>query len=295
MAWRRILGLLTVLATAILVADAGAGVVNRAAVGVSGRNDTKGYSPALAVVFSSPPDYVVDCCVDSDSGTWKGPPYASTSNANLGGDSKISWRAVFTRTAQTAGAAARANLVQNWPEVSTTTAAVPHTVAGRRVGSIPAFVLATRSPGFGAQVEVALAFPLCPGLQVVADFDLLSPQQDGDGLGGQYLVQNQVASAWNEAQAEAALAGVSLDGNLPPGKVTARRAGRRVVGKARDCRGHPLVGVPVRLVPGGRSTRTSATGTFALPAPKQHGRYRVTVSLAGRAASARVTAAASSR
>lgn len=279
--------LLTILAAGILAAAAGAGVVNRAPVGVPGRNETEGYSPALSILFASPPGYVVKCCVDNDSGDWKGPRYQdSQGNPPLTGDSTISWSATFTRTQTSPERAARAHLVQTWPDTSTGALAVPHTIAGKRVGSIPGFTLTTKAPGTSAKVEAALAFPLCKGLVVVAGFSLQSPYDDSDTAGGQFTVNGQLASSWNLAQAEAAMKGVSVDGNLPPGKIVAHVAGRKVIGKARDCRGQPLVGVRVRLVPGRVSARTNAGGKFAIPVRKP-GRYRLTIALGGASKSAR--------
>jgi hypothetical protein len=54
------------------------------------------------------------------------------------------------------------------------------------------------------------------------------------------------------------------------------------------------VGVPVRVVPGGRSARTNTKGKFTLPVPGP-GHYRVTATLAGTSASARVGASASGK
>jgi hypothetical protein len=263
-----------------LAADAQ--VTNRAVVGVSGRNDTKGYAASLAVVFASPAAYDVGCCVDVDSGSWKGPHYQAT-KASTGGDSSLDWRAVFTHTSSSQ-AAAQANLTQHWPQLSTGSFAVPHTVHGTNVGTIPGFTLTTRSPGFNAQFETALAFPLCRGLFVVADFQTLAPQQDPDGLGGTYVVSGQSASAWNSAQITTAVQGVSVDGNLPPGNVVAHASGRRIAGVARDCIGQPLAGLTVRAVPGGASARTSATGSFSVTVRKA-GAYRISAALGGVVAS----------
>ena len=264
----------------------GAQVTNRAQVGVSGRNDTKGYAPSLAIVFASPSSYGAGCCVDSDSGEWKGPRYAGT-KANTGGDSTIDWRTTFTRASASPQGAAQANLVQHWPQLSTSTLAVPHTVAGTKVGTISGYVLTTRAPGSGAaQMEAALAFRLCKGLFVVAGFSLLAPQQDPDGLGGAFLVNGQSASSWNAAQAAAALQGVSVDGNLPPRSIVARASGRRIVGVARDCLGQPLVRLAVHLAPGGAVARTSSTGSFSVVVAKP-GTYKITTALAGVSASSR--------
>jgi hypothetical protein len=272
---------------AALIASTGAGVVNHAPVGVPGRNETEGYSPALSIVFASPPGYVVKCCVDNDSGDWKGPSYQSSGSPPITGDSEIDWSASFERSSGKLERVARDHLIQGWPDLSTGSLSVPHTIGRRRVGTIPGFTLVTKGPGQSAQVEAALSFPLCRGLTVVARFSLLSPYDDSDTAGGHFTVNGQLASTWNEAQAAAAMKGVSVAGNLPPGKIVARAAGRKVVGLVRDCRGGPLVGVRVRLVPGGGSARTSAAGAFSIPVRKP-GQYCVTVTLAGTASSAKV-------
>jgi hypothetical protein len=263
---------------------ASAQVTNRAVVGIQGRNDTKGYAASLSIVFASPAAYGPGCCVDSDSGEWKGPPYQSTTKGSTSADSSLAYGAYFTRSASSAPAAAQANLVQHWPQISTSAVAVPHTIAGTKVGTLPGYLLATRSPGFPAQLEDALAFPLCRGLFVVAVLSALKPQQDSDGLGGTYLVNGQSASSWNAAQIAAAVQGVSVDGNLPPGKLVAHASGRRIAGVARDCIGQPLVGLTVRAVPGGAAARTSATGAFSIPV-KKAGTYRIGASLGGTTAS----------
>jgi hypothetical protein len=280
------LGALAACAVFALPLAAGAQVTNRAQVGVSGRNDTKGYAPSLAIVFASPADYGAGCCLDSDSGEWKGPRYAAT-KASVSGDSTIDWRAVFTRASASAQAAAKANLVHDWPQAATASLAVPHTVRGAKVGTIPGYLLTTKAPGNGAaQTEVALAFPLCKGLFVVADFSLLAPQQDPDGLGGTFLVNGQSASSWNAAQAAAAVQGVSVDGNLPPGRIVAHASGRRIAGVARDCIGQPLAGLVVHAVPGRATARTSSSGAFSVAVAKA-GSYRVTAVLGGVAASSK--------
>jgi hypothetical protein len=263
-------------------------VTNHAVVGIQGRNATRGYSSSLSIVFVSPAAYGPGCCVDSDSGEWKGPPYQSTTKGSApAGDSSLSYGASFTRDEPSAPAAAQADLVQQWPQTSTSAVAVPHTVVGKQVGTIPGYLVATRSPSFPAQVEDALAFPLCRGLFVVAGFSALSPQQDSDHVGGTYLVNGQTASTWNAAQVTEAVRGVSVDGNLPPGRVVARAIGRSIVGSARDCIGQPLVGLTVRAVPGGAAARTSATGAFSIRV-KKAGTYRIGASLAGVTASSGV-------
>jgi hypothetical protein len=93
---------------AVAVPTAVGEVTNRAQVGVAGRNDTRGFSPALYVVFTSPAAYRGGCCTDVDSGEWLGPRYQASGNASLSGDSSIDWRATFDRRSTSAPAAATA-------------------------------------------------------------------------------------------------------------------------------------------------------------------------------------------
>jgi hypothetical protein len=248
----------------VVVASAAAGVTGRARVGVSGRNDTRGYSAALWVYLDSPATYRKGCCTDTDSGEWLGPQYQATDNASLNGDSSIEWRAIFDRRSGSALSVARANLVQNWTTVATEHVAVPHLVGKLKVGTLAGTAIVTKSPASSsAQVEGALVFPLCPGLHVVADFDALKPFAEPTGTGGTYQVDGVEASTWNREQVETSLHGVSLVGYLPVAKVTATRSGGVVVGRVTDCVGQPMPGVTVRA--GGAHAKTTATGRYRVP------------------------------
>jgi hypothetical protein len=257
-------------------------VTNRAQVGVPGRNATRGYSPSLYVVFASPADYGAGCCTDVDSGEWDGPRYEASGNPSLGGTATIAWRAVFDDGATSVETAARAALVQRWPDVGVASASVPHATAGVTVGRIPAFALFTHSPASGsAQDEDALAFPLCRGLFVVADLSALQPFTDTTGgVAGQYTVNGTLASTYNDEQLRAALAGVSLDGYLRIGKLAAAVRGGVVTGRLTDCRSEPMPSARIRA---GRSTsRTRADGRFTIRAPAGKGRtFAVTASAGG--------------
>ena len=263
-----------------------AGVTNQAQVGVSGRNDTKGYSPGLYVVFVSPLEYREGCCTDGDSGEWLGPRYAASGNANLSGDAKIGWSAIFKRGQASAEAMARAALIQDWPQTSMRTIAVPHVVHGATVGTIPGVAVVTRSPAEPAQFEAALGFPLCRGLHVGARFSLLAPYDDSTGGAfGQFMVNGTLASTWNEQHANVALDGVRLDGYLPATRLTAHAAGRVVSGAVRDCLSHAMPGVRVHV--GRASVTTNAAGSFRTVA-RNKGQVTVSAAAGGRTVRTRV-------
>jgi hypothetical protein len=270
----------------IAVSTGSAQVTNRAQVGVQGRNETKGYSPGLYVVFVSPSDYRAGCCTDVDSGQWLGPRYQASGNASLGGDSSIDWSAKFDPRSTSASAAATAALVQKWPQVSQQSVRVPHVVRGTNVGSIDGTAIVTRSPAEPAQFEAVLGFPLCRGLFVAAGFALLKPFTDTTGgVAGQYMVNGMLASAWNRQQADASLQGVRLEGYLPAASLTARASGRVVTGVVRDCARHPMPGITVRA--GGTRTTTRIDGSFRLVVSRR-GSVLVVASGGGRTLKARV-------
>jgi hypothetical protein len=248
---------------ALAVAGAAAGgVVNRAQIGVPGRNITEGYSPALYVVVASPAEYRRGCCTDSDSGEWKGPRYKGSDNT-ISGDSSIDWSVDVDNHRRTAAAVAREAFVHDWPVETTRQIRVPHLVNGRKVGTIIGTAALSKSPGTGsAQVEGALAFPLCRGMFAFARFGLLSPSSVPTGTGGEYTVDGTPALDWNRRQLDVSLQGVSLIGPLPVGTVTARASGGGVAGRVTDCAGHPVPGA--RVVARGVSAKTDLNGSYRL-------------------------------
>lgn len=279
------------LAALLLAPSAAAQVVERALVGDPGRNVTAGFSAELFVVTAAPPEYLYDCCRDSDSSSWKGPPYQASGQPSLAGVSKMSWDVSFTNEVGSAADAALGRLIQQWPELGRTEVQVPHLVAGRAVGTIPGISILTRAPGNSAQYEAALAFPLGRGVFAVVHLAVLEPFQDEVNPFGQYLVQSAsgtvLASTWNAQEAAQTIAGVSLQGNLPPARVTAGVARRRLSGAVRDSLGQPLAGVTVTIeqrtgkkwVQAG-STKTGSGGKYTARAPGP-GRYRAVASLDG--------------
>jgi hypothetical protein len=279
----------------MLIATALAAGVPLALAGVSDRvkaapvgNEGVVFSQSLGVIFTSPPDYRRGCCYDSNSGEWLGPKYEVAGYPTFTGDSSIDW-SYTTAKAANAATAVRSKLVHSdGREVESGALTVPHTVAGRAAGTIPAsYVITQFAQGGTARHEGGLAFPIGRGFYGVARWALLSPAGDSAYPFGEYRVKGMLASQWNRAQAQAAVRGVALDGSLPPMRVRARAAGRRVRGEVRDAIGHPVAGAKVTLERrvgrrwrSARTARTGATGAYSLPAT-QAGSYRVVASLAG--------------
>jgi len=185
---------------------------------------------------------------------------------SFGDDTELGWSAHFDTKASNAESADRESFTfKSWPDVSKNSIEVPHTVHGRQIGTIAGVAVIARSPGStSAAYEGAIGFPLCRGLFVAVYFSTTKPLNDDTGIYGKYLVEGTVVSTWNLQQLQTALAGVSLDGNMPAAKITARTAGRVVTGVVTDCVGHRMPGVVVRGA--GASTKTGAGGTYRLVA-----------------------------
>ena len=278
------------LATVVALAAAGlalAQVQDRISLRATGGNDLAHYSPALAAVVVSPPEYKRGCCYDSNGGEWTGPRYQATGRASLGGDSKYNWTVGVAVRAGGTRAALIANLTHDWPVVSEGQQQVKHRVGGRAVGTIGGYWVLTRSTFGGADdahMEAAVGFPLCDGNTAYAKFSLLIPSGNSAGgtMGfGEYRINGMSPTDWNAAKGMQAIRGVSLEGNRPARRVTAAARGRRVSGRVADCNAHPLAGLAVQLQQRTGSSwqtvssaRTSAAGTYSLAA-RSAGTYRV--------------------
>jgi hypothetical protein len=260
---------------------------DRIVLKATGGNDLAHYSPTLAAMAVSPPEYRKGCCYDSNGGEWVGPRYQATGLASLGADSSIDWTVgVAVRTSDTR-AALIANLTHDWPVASEGQQQVEHRVGGRTVGTIGGYWLLTRSTFFGADdasMEAAVGFPLCDGNTAYAKFSLLKPSGNsaGGAMGfGEYRINGMRPTDWNAEKGMQAIRGVRLEGNRPAARVTAAARGRRVSGRVADCNAHPLAGLSVQLQRRtGRSwrtvssARTSAGGAYTLAA-RSAGTYRV--------------------
>jgi hypothetical protein len=278
-----------VLATVAALSAAGlafAQVEDRIILRATGGNAVAHYSPALAAVAVSPPEYSRGCCYDSNGGEWTGPRYQATGRADLGGDSKYDWTVGVAVRAGGTRAALIANLTHDWPVASEGQQPVEHRVGGRAVGTIGGYWVLTRSPIEGAndaRMEAAVGFPLCDGNTAYAKFSLLLPSGDsaGGSIGyGEYLINGMHPTDWNAEKAMQSIRGVRLEGNRPAARVTAVARGRRVSGRVADCNAHPLAGLAVQLQQRTgswrtvSSARTSAGGTYSFAA-RSAGTYRV--------------------
>lgn len=283
-------GVTIVLATVAALATVGlalAQVEDRISLRATGGNDLAHYSPALAAVVVSPPEYTRGCCYDTNGGEWTGPRYQATGLASLGADSKYDWTVGVAVRAGATRAALIANLTHDWPVVSEGPQQVEHRVGGRAVGTIGGYWILTRSTFGGADdahMEAAVGFPLCDGNTAYAKFSLLSPSGNSAGGSsgfGEYRINGMRPTDWNAEKATQSIRGVRLEGNRPATRVTAAARGRRVSGRVADCNAHPLAGLAVQLQQRtGRSwrtvssARTSAGGTYSLAA-RSAGTYRV--------------------
>jgi len=279
-----------VLATVVALAAAGlalAQVETRISLKATGGNDLAHYSPTLAIVTVSPPEYKRGCCYDSNGGEWTGPRYQATGRATLGANSSYDWSVGVAVREGGTRAALIANLVQDWPVVSEGRQQVKHRVGGRAVGTVGGYWVLTRSPFGGAddaRMEAAVGFPLCDGNTAYARFSLLIPSGDsaGESTGfGEYLINGTSPTVWNAAKGMQSIRGIRFEGNRPARRVTASVRGRRVSGRVADCNGHPLGKVAVQLQQRTGSSwqtvssaRTSAAGTYSLTA-RSAGTYRV--------------------
>ena len=261
-------------------------------------NPTDHYSPSLAVVTVSPPEYKRGCCYDRNGGEWTGPRYQATGRPSLGGDSKYDFTVGVDVKARATRAALIGNLTHDWPVTTEGRIQVKHRVGGRAAGTIAGYWVLTRATFGGdddAHMEAAVGFPLCDGNTAYAKFSLLLPSDNsagGDTGYGDYLINGMRPTDWNAAKAMEAIRGVSLEGNRPASRVTAGRRGASVGGKVTDCSKHPLSGQALRLErrqsgawKAVATGRTRADGSYSLAA-RGSGVYRV---VAGARASNSVT------
>lgn len=252
-----------VLATIVAVPLAFAQVQDR--YRVSSDPDARGYPASLGVVLVSPPDYVRSFIGRlGNDGEWKGPRYQATGKADLGGDSTLGWSAAIEKAPSTRQTIID-NLVHDWGVIREGTEPIERRVGGRDVGTLSGtWVLTQGTPMAGeARYEAGLVFPLC-GRTAYIGISALLPSTDsaGGALGfGEYRIMGMAPTVWNREQVLATIRGISVEGSLPVGRITAARRGARIAGSVTDCNGHPVAGVAVRLERlVGRTWRTAARG-----------------------------------
>lgn len=281
-------GLVAVLLAAQL---AGARTVERVRIADPARI-AHGLPEALSIELTSPNDYN-RAAVSGTSGRWLGPRYESTRNPGEGGTASIDWTVSFDERQGDAEAVAIAHLDhRDWQRDQRGGFSIDHVLGNRPLGTVLGhFILMTPSTtGGDARYEGVLAFPLDTNLHAVVHFDLAEPPDDS------YVVKGSIlGSTWNRGQALLALAGIRLQGNLPPKIVSARAVerGRKVRGKVVNRFLGPVAGAQVSLERRSGSSwrrvasgKTSLRGLYLLRAGGR-GTYRVTVRMAGFTAQSR--------
>ncbi len=245
----------------------------------AGRPETQAFSPDMLVTIESPGPYVA-----ASPGTWTGLPFAVGQQDAQAGTTRIDWAVTFRdRTDEAAAAAAAAN-ANGWPVDQKFGLSVPLFVAGRLVGTLPAYAVVTQAGGAQkARFEATAAIPLGPGAQALVHFLTPAPNADDSFVQGGIL-----ASTWNRGEVLQALTLIRVEGNLAPKTVSIRvdRAARAVRGKVIDAFYNPLVGVPVveqrwtgKAWKAKRVGRTAKDGTYRIAAGK--GRFRTVVTVNG--------------
>jgi hypothetical protein len=258
-------------------------VEDRISLKATGGNVLEHYSPTLAIVAVSPPEYKRACCNDSNGGEWTGPRYQDSGNPSTGDNSNVLWSVGVAVRQGATRAALVANLTHEWPVVSEGKLLVKHRVGGRAAGTIGGYWILTRSPDLAdndARMEAAVGLSLCDGNNAFAKFSLLSPSSNSASA-GEYQVNGMRVSDWNAAKAMQSVRGIRFEGNRPGTRVTAAARGRRVSGRVLDCSAHPLAAAAVELQRRTGSSwqtvssaRTRAAGTYSF-AVRSAGTYRV--------------------
>ncbi len=290
--WRRLLLVALVTGLAGLAAwsqVAGARSVERVRIADAARQQ-HGLPAGLVVELTSPNAYNRQSA-SGDSGRWTGPRYEERGNPDNAGYSTLDWTVSFDERQGDAEAVAFANVVHtDWERDQRGGLSVPHSVGKRDVGTILGYYVMLTPGGGDARFEGVIAFPLDVNLHAVAHFEALEPPTDLFVVNG-----SSVPSSWNRGQVLVALAGIRLQGNLPPKTVAARpyKRGRLVRGKVVDRFLDAVLGAPVSLErrAGGSwskvgGARTNQRGFYSVRA-KRRGIYRVTVRVAGFSATSR--------
>jgi hypothetical protein len=262
---------------------AGAQAVERIPIADAARQ-LHGLPAGLLVELSSPASYNRQS-VSGDSGRWTGPRYEERGNPSNANFASLDWTVSFDERQGDAEAIALANVVHSdWQRDQRGGISVPHVVGTRDVGTILGYYVMLTPSGNDARYEGVIAFPLDVNLEAVAHFEALEPPSDSFVVNGSI-----VASTWNRGQVLLALAGIRLQGNLPPKTVAARpqKRGLFVKGKVVDRFLDAVLGAPVSLErqSGGSwakvaGTKTSQRGFYSVRAGRR-GTYRVTVRMAG--------------
>jgi hypothetical protein len=254
-----------------------------------GRKDikaTRGFSSSLGIFVTAPAEWG-RLTYTSLAGAWGGPKYRPSKNPNIEDTARLDWSVAFSKKHKSLQKLARAANGAGWPEVAATKLKMKHTIEGHRVGSLPAFAAIEGEAFPGARHEATVAIDLSRHLTALVTFLIIDPAADDTGAAGTVSIDGKPASQWNREQIQASIADLFVEGNLPPKRVTAERAGSAVKGKVTDSFRQPLGEAKVLLQKQAghrwktvRKGATSAKGTYKLR-PRGAGRYRVVTQVGG--------------
>lgn len=263
------------------------------AVGLKGQRVAHGFSRALGVFVQAPAGWHRGCCYTGHSGEWDGPVWRPSLKQSHIAPAHIDWSVTFTRGKRSLASVARHAEVAGFPETDALKRSIPHIVGGRKVGKLKAFAVVDSEPAPGARREASIAIGLSRKVTAAATFFTADPPADNVGVDGSVTMDGKPASQWNREQVDAALAGVYVEGNLPPRRVTAKAHGKAIKGKVSDAFADPLATVKVTLQrAAGKRWRTVRKGTtnkrgaYSLKT-RGPGRYRVVTTLNGARAKSR--------
>ena len=250
-------------------------------------NPTDHYSPSLAIVVVSPPEYKRGCCYDSNGGEWAGPRYQATGRPTLGSDSKYDWS---RRCGGQGGRDARSADRQPDPRLAGGLRGpqqIKHRVGGRAAGTIAGYWILTRSTFDGAddaRMEAAVGFPLCDGNTAL--HEILAPPPLGQLRGRQHRLrrvpdQRHAPDRLEPGESDAGDPRHLARGQPAGKRVTAARRGAAVAGNVLDCTSHPVAREALvlerrvgRAWTSARTGKTGANGSYSLVA-RGAGTYRV--------------------
>lgn len=242
---------------------------------------------AVTLRVMGPASFSESCCTRFGGGSWLGPEYATADGTPSGVRARLDWSLTLALRAPAVDVAARKGLVQGWPVVEAGVVLVPHVVGGRPAGTIPASYLLTQKPG-GAQTELSIALALHRTSFAQAHFVLGGTRSGTRTSTNAFSIGGLQAADWNRKAIEGTLAGLVLDGALPPAEVALRRTSRGFAGTVRDVNGGPVPGARVTLLhrAGSRwvavgTSRTTAKGGFAVMTRLAPGIYRAATSVSG--------------
>ena len=164
---------------------------------------------------------------------------------------------------------------------------VAHVIRGKKVGVVKGYFIMRQvvNKGYEGWYEGGLTFSPGKGYPILgAIVDTTAPADDADKR-----IKDTLPSVWNRRIVEEGIRGIVVEGNFAPARLIARVQGRRVVGRATDSLGHPVVGAKVKLRKVGGKTCcnsvTTASGAFTVNAPPVQcagtGAFQLSVSAGG--------------